>query len=137
MMRCLARAFSSADLSGVARVGAGGSTITRGRASQRSRGTISVSPAHPPASIQSPLQLHAGTTHASGDLFAFDSVDSAIPANRVIRAYGTAFPNTQHRIQIRSPEQASVGVAGQLRLPTKTPIPQRHKNFLPICVCHL
>lgn len=51
----------------------------------------------PPASIQSPLQLHPGTTHASGNLLPFDSVAGATPAHCVIRAYGTVYPNAQHR----------------------------------------
>jgi hypothetical protein len=94
----------------------------------------SLSPVHPGAAIESSLQLHAGTAHGRLNLLALDPINHTLPANRVILAHDTALPNAQHGIQIRFWQQRTVGIACQLRLATKTPVPKRHKHLLEIGV---
>ena len=89
---------------------------------------------HPGAAIESSLQLHAGTAHGRLNLLALDPVNHTFPANRVILAYRTALPNAQHGIQIRFWPHRTVGIARQLRLATKAPVPKRHKHLLQIGV---
>ena len=94
----------------------------------------SLAPVHPRASIESSLQLHAGTAHGGLNLLALDPVNHTLPANRVILAHRTALPNAQHGIQIRFWQHCTVGIARQLRLATKAPVPKRHKHLLEIPV---
>jgi len=95
---------------------------------------LQLAPVHPGAAIESSLQLHAGAAHGAPNLLALDPASHTLPANRVILAYRTALPNAQHGIQIRFRQHRTVGIARQLRLATKAPVPERHKHLLEIRV---
>jgi hypothetical protein len=97
----------------------------------------SLSPVHPRASIQSSFQLYAGSAHGRGNLLTLDAVDHPMPANRVILAYGTAFPQAQHRVQIGSRQQRTMGVPRQSRRPAKASIPKRQIDLLQILLRRL
>src|SRR6202050_5785451 len=92
----------------------------------------SLAPVHPGPAIESSFQLHAGAAHGGLNLLALDPVNHTLPANRVILAHRTALPNAQHRIQIRSWQHRTVGIAYHLRLATKTPGSERHQYLLEI-----
>src|SRR5215469_16446567 len=82
------------------------------------------SPMHPQVSPESPLDLHPSSAHAPGNLLAIHPVNHTLPTDGVVLVQRPAAADAQHRIQIGFPGHRTMGVAGELWLATKTPVPK-------------